>query len=77
MRKFAMEHHEFFSTRLAVSFLDLDHEQKNQFRKQWQVFSARIATAKIEPMATSIETLGDSSDPFSSSEYLQKNIREK
>ena len=76
MRKFALEYHEFFSTRIAVSFLDLDHEQKNQFRKQWQVFSARVATAKIEPMATSIETLGDSSDPFSSSEYLQKNIRE-
>jgi hypothetical protein len=76
MRKFAMEHHEFFSTRLAVSFLDLDHEQKNQFRKQWRVFSARVAKANIEPMATSIETLGDSSDPSTVSEYLQKSMRE-
>ena len=76
MRKFALEHHEFLATQLAARYLDLDHEQKNQFRKQWQVFSVRIAGTKIGSIATSIETLGDSSDPSSISDHLQKNIRD-
>lgn len=74
MCRFALKHHEFFSTQLAAQYLGLIHEQKDQFRQQWRVLSSCVAGSKIQPITKSLEDLAETNDPIKSTAILQQDI---
>jgi hypothetical protein len=74
MRRIALKHHEFFSTQFAASQLDLSHNQKDEFKQHWQIFSSRIATSKIEPIASLIESFGETDNPSKLVASIQTEI---
>jgi hypothetical protein len=57
---------------MAASYLDLDGEQIDHFKKRWKVFAGRLATDRIETLAQNIELLGETSSPQEQIYRLQK-----
>lgn len=76
MRKFAFEHHEFFSAQLATNYLDLDSKQKEEFKNQWRSFTNGIAESKLEELAAQIEGITQSTQPAVTTAMIQQQITE-
>jgi len=72
LRNVALDYHEFVASRMAASYLDLNGEQTDLFKKRWKVFAVRLATDRIEPLAQIIELLGETTKPQEQVYHLQK-----
>ena len=72
LRNVALDYHEFVASRMAASYLDLNGEQIDLFKKRWKVFAGRLATDRIETLAQNIELLGETSTPQEQIYRLQK-----
>lgn len=72
LRNVALDYHEFVASRMAASYLDLNGEQTDLFKKRWKVFAVRLATDRIEPLVQIIELLGETTKPQEQVYHLQK-----
>jgi hypothetical protein len=72
LRNVALDYHEFVASRMAASYLDLNGEQTDLFKKHWKVFAVRLATDRIENLAQNIELLGETTKPQEQVYNLQK-----
>ena len=72
LRNVALDYHEFVASRMAASYLDLNGEQIDLFKKRWKVFAGRLATDRIETLAQNIELLGETAKPQEQVYNLQK-----
>ena len=72
LRNVALDYHEFVASRMAASYLDLNGEQIDLFKKRWKLFAGRLATDRIETLAQNIELLGETSSPQQQIYRLQK-----
>jgi hypothetical protein len=71
LRQIALDYHEFFATRTAIRFFDLNSEQKNIFTQRWTMFSRKVADSKVDHVARQIRSLGTAEDPLPAVETLQ------
>jgi len=76
LRQIALDYHEFFATRMAIRFFDLNSEQKNIFTQRWTTFSKKIAKSKVDNVAQQIRSLGTAENPLLVVETLQSTAVE-
>jgi hypothetical protein len=74
MRRIALKHHEFFAAQFAANQLDLSHNQKDEFRQLWKIYSSRVTATKIEPLAKLIESFGETNNPSKIAANIQTEI---
>lgn len=70
-RQIFFEFHEFFVTRVVVSFFDLNQQQKKVFKERWGVFARSFATSNLESLSKSIRNLTQSDEPAGVIDALQ------
>jgi hypothetical protein len=63
-RQVAMNYHEFFATRAASRFFDLNSTQKDMFKEKWKSFSQRTLAPKVETLALNLKSISSSKDPL-------------
>jgi hypothetical protein len=69
-----MDYHEFFATRTAASFFDLDGEQKERFLKHWRAFTQKVALTKADAFLSNLKSFGSLNDPSKDMDKLQHAV---
>lgn len=75
MRRFALENYGWLSTRLAVSYLDLDGAQKETFKTTLAKTSERIRERHLPDTIAIVQSLADATDPIPALERLEVRFR--
>jgi len=75
MRRFALENYGWFSTRLAVSYLDLDASQKETFKASLSKLSDKIRDRHLPDTIAVVQSMADATDPVPVLERLEARFR--
>lgn len=75
MRRFALENYGWLSTRLAVSYLDLDGAQKETFKTTLAKTSEKIRDRHLPDTIAIVQSLADATDPIPALERLEVRFR--
>ncbi len=75
MRRFALENYGWFSTRLAVSYLDLDGAQKETFKTTLPKISEKIRERHLPDTIAILQSMADATDPIPALQRLEVRFR--
>ncbi|NBQ54970.1 MAG: hypothetical protein EBU49_15520, partial [Proteobacteria bacterium] len=75
MRRFALENYGWLSTRLAVSYLDLDASQKETFKASLSKLSEKIRDRHLRDTIEVVKSLADATDPLPAMGRLEARFR--
>lgn len=70
-RQIFFEFHNFFATRAAVNFFDLNERQKIIFKERWEIFTRIFAASNLTALSKNIQNLSQVNEPSDVIEALQ------